>query len=368
MSTGLAAGATEAPNRLEFACDMLSVGGALVEREPVTALAVLPPALARELQVPEACELTSEPGFVAEGRHLVEFGTELLEKLVERAARFGGIACASLEAETPRLSQARALAERLVIRNGVHEVSAVSFGHATYLRLWMSFAAECDDRHEGLVSATLCEHNGGQPDSALTEWLDPTRQIGLAPAQEVPLARGASDGLARFMGARLPSLIGPALLQFQNGMQRRHERDYRRLNIYFEDLAREAQKAAARKRLDPAALSEKLQHFARERDAKLVELTERFRLRVTAAPVAALRVSVPVAFVNLRVRRRKGERALTLTLPSGAGAFDQVACEGCLRATSTLALCDERLHVLCDTCAPLAQGRIRCPACSSHGT
>jgi hypothetical protein len=70
-----------------------------------------------------------------------------------------------------------------------------------------------------------------------------------------------------------------------------------------------------------------------------------------------------VVHVRLRVRRRKGERELLLRLPAGAHGFDRLACEGCAGTTERPALCDEQLHILCETCVPQATGRPKCPAC-----
>jgi hypothetical protein len=131
---------------------------------------------------------------------------------------------------------------------------------------------------------------------------------------------------------------------------------------YYAAMVAEAR--APRRRVDAAAVEAKVKHLEAERDSRLRDLAERFTLRVHARLAAALWVAVPVVHVRLRVRRRKGERELALRLPAGAHGFDRLPCEGCASTTERPALCDERLHVLCETCVPQATGRPRCPACA----
>jgi hypothetical protein len=100
-----------------------------------------------------------------------------------------------------------------------------------------------------------------------------------------------------------------------------------------------------------------------ERDAKLLALRERYRVRLTLAPLALLLLEVPTLRVRLRVRRRKLEGELQLRFAPGATGFDRIACAACLATTSRPAVCDDRLHVLCEACCPSAQGRPDCPAC-----
>lgn len=49
--------------------------------------------------------------------------------------------------------------------------------------------------------------------------------------------------------------------------------------------------------------------------------------------------------------------------PAVAGAVDRLACEGCGQPTGRPAACDREMHLLCEGCAPQAQGRIACRAC-----
>jgi hypothetical protein len=170
--------------------------------------------------------------------------------------------------------------------------------------------------------------------------------------------------LARIAAQRARSTLDPALANIRSNLQRRKERDHARIVSYFSDLARDAGRVRGRARADAEALSTKLDHFSRERDAKLADLDVRFALRVILRPVALLRLQVPVARARLRLRRRKEARELFLRLPAEACRFDRPSCEACEQPLDHPAVCDTALHLLCNACAPEARGRLSCPACS----
>lgn len=350
------------PDRLDFCCEALSARGALVETGGVDALAVLPDELAKELGLPEICALATNAG---EGATGVEFGAPLLERLVEGARASRPLAAACVEGMTARPSQARALAERWALRNGVHGVTEALPSSAIYAVAWLSWVAEGDDRYEGLVRVVLSERDGGEPDPGFLASMDGTTLS--AGLMEAPLDAPAEASLAehgRRIAGRALLRAEHALLPVLSAVRRRYARDHERTAEYFAGLVREASVAAARRRVDPAALAQKIAHFISERDAKLRDLAERFALRVSVTPAAAVRIRVPVALVRVTARRRKLDRELVLALPAGSAMLDALPCDGCDAAAARPALCDDRLHVLCSRCVPDAQGRFRCPACA----
>ena len=69
-------------------------------------------------------------------------------------------------------------------------------------------------------------------------------------------------------------------------------------------------------------------------------------------------------FTRLPIARYSGRSVVVI-----GASFERLEgvppCEGCPGTTERPALCDERLHVLCETCVPLASGRPRCLACGA---
>jgi hypothetical protein len=354
------------PDPVEYAADALAAAGALVERDAEGWMALLPAELACELGVGETVRLASQASDPPRDDLLIcGMGAPALDRLTALREGVTAVAAARLAAEPPRPSQARALAERFVVRNAPSGVAETTPRVSSYLVSWLGWSAEADDRYDGLVRAAVCLEDGSAPDADLLELADPLvdpARFDPAPWMVEPAALRRSLDLST---ARAERELEAPLAEVRTLVARRLRRDHERIADCFERLARDSR--APRRKLEPAAIEAKLAHLAAERDAKLRALGERYRLRLTIEPIALLRLDVPTLRIRLRVRRRKLSGELVLRLPAGANALDRVACAACPGATAQPVLCDDRLHALCETCAPSARGRPVCTACCREG-
>jgi hypothetical protein len=349
----------EIPDVLAFASDALTARGALVEASDDGHLVVLPPALAKELALPEACTL-SATGREAPDVAACAIGSPLLDRLGEALRVRVPFAALASGADAPRAGQARALAERFVIRNAVFEITGVSPADAPYVVAWFAWRAEADDRYDGTFGVAVHAESASEPDAAIVALADPRRQAsGLTPGLFAPSPPG--DSVVERIAQRATTRARSAIARARTAVARRHERDHRRIDEYFAALARDTM--APKRRIERAAIERKLAHLASEREAKLRDLLQRYALRVSLEPIALVALSVPTARVQLRVRRRKREGELVLRLPATAASLDWLACATCGGTTPRPAVCDDALHLLCEECAPQAQGRPHCGAC-----
>jgi hypothetical protein len=344
------------PDALAFTAQALVRRGALLEEGEAggEVLALLPPELSRELGLAEEVRLSA----VGEGDAVAcGLGTPLLEAVVGAARQEVPVATARAREPASKAGHARSLAERYVIRNGVAEVLEVTAGEGTYLVAWLAYVADADERHEGVVTVAVHAQDGTVPDEGFLAACEVESEGALAPWPRRVGVPEAERWLVRYA----PEAELRALQGVREATARRHARDHERMAEYYAAMVAETR--APRRRVDAATMEAKVRHLLTERDSKLRDLAERFTLRVHTRLAAALWVAVPMVNVRLRVRRRKGERELMLRLPAGAHGFDRLPCEGCAGTTERPALCDERLHVLCETCVPQATGRPKCPAC-----
>ncbi len=339
-----------------FVMESLAARGALVEAAPGGAMALVPPETARALGLAEETRLALD----ADGAGAVGcgLGSPLLERLVAEARAEVPVASLRIDLEAPRAAQVSAAAERFVVRNGVCEFVGVTGGEATYVLAIVSYAAEADDRWEGTFNLVVESTTGGEPDAEFASLLDPARSLARrSPVETAPVPAPVASRIAR----RAELAAAPAIASMLDGVARRQARDRDRIVEYFDALIGEAR--APRRRTDGAAIAAKVAQLIAERDAKVRDLAARYAVRVTLAPAALVRATARVANLRFRVRRRKGERELEARLPAGARSLDALACDGCGGATPRPALCDDKLHVLCEACVPSPQGRPRCRAC-----
>jgi hypothetical protein len=342
---------------LGFAADELAARGALVDRDGEHALAVLPAALARQLAVPEAITLAAAPG---DDRIACGLGAPLLDRLIADAVARVPVASVTWHAEPPKLAAAERIAQRLIVRNGVADVIGSSHASATYLVAVLAWIAEADDRYEGMTSVVAHGTTGAQPDAELVAALGRVISGDDDRATDDRDARGAV-GAAAVIARRCADPIGDRLAEVGAAVARRRDRELARIDEYFRTLiaeARRPRRQVARDAIEARVAALHAEHLAKQRD-----LRARYALRVRIEPVALVAVSLRVAEVRLRLRRRKGERDLALHLPPTARAPDALPCTACASATLTPLLCDDALHILCETCAPDATGRPRCAAC-----
>jgi hypothetical protein len=321
---------------------------------------LLPRDLGQELGLAEETVISPEPD--VPGTVSCGLGTPLLTRLVAEARSRSPVTYVRLKHDPPRPGQAAALGERYVVRNGVVEVLDTFPGEATYVAGSVAYVAEADDRHEGVVRVVVHGPDGSAPDRGLVALLDLCRpSVNLGEFLPLSAPPPGSAEAVPWIARRAELEVRESLSHVEEGLFRRHARDHARITEYFAALIAEAR--SPRRRVDPQATAAKVQHLWTERDTKLLDLRARFALRVQLSPAALLCAVVPVVRVRLRVRRRKEERELVVRLPAGAQALDRLACDGCDGVTARPALCDDKLHVLCEDCVPAIKGRPRCPAC-----
>ncbi|MBA3391190.1 MAG: hypothetical protein H0T89_01035 [Deltaproteobacteria bacterium] len=344
---------------LGFVTDDLAARGALVETGEGHALVVLPAAVAAELGIPEAIALATDAreGYIGCG-----LGAPLLDGLIASVRATVPVASVTWQAEPPKLAVAERLAERVVVRNGVADVLGIAHGSATYVAGVFAWAAEADDRYEGLTLVAAHAGTTSEPDGEVMAAI--TRLIAGHDPRVIDEreARGAT-GAATVIARRAGEAIGPRLDEVGVAVARRRDRERDRIDEYFRSLVGEAQRP--RRQVAREAIEARVAALRAEHASKLRDLASRYTLRVRLEPVALVAIAMRVAEVRLRLRRRKGERELALHVPPGARSPDALACVACASTTRAPLLCDDALHVLCESCAPDPNGRPRCPACRS---
>jgi hypothetical protein len=342
---------------LGFAADELAARGALVEREDEHALAVLPASLARQLALPESVGLAIVPGG---DRIACGLGAPLLDRLIAEVNASVPVASVAWHAEPPKLAAAERLAERVIVRNGVADVLGAAHASATYLAAVFAWIAEADDRYEGMAVIVADGATAAEPDAEATAAF-----AGVISGDDGRVLEGhsaqAAARAATAVSRRSAEAIGPRLAEVGAAVARRRDRELMRIDDYFCSLIAEAKRP--RRQVARDAIEARVATLHAEHLAKLRDLRARYTLRVRLEPVALVAISARVAEVRLRLRRRKGEREVALHIPPAARAPDALPCVACASTTRAPLLCDDALHILCESCAPDPSGRPRCPAC-----
>jgi hypothetical protein len=345
----------------DFARDILTARGALVEAENGNAIrAMLPADTAHSLEAAEWLSLRFGAGAGSddEGDWLDRLG-----RLLPEGPR---IAHARVRRSRPvrAIDPGTLLDRELVIQNGIFR--PVDHGPATarYYFFTLPYTIESDEKTLGVWTAALNASVNSmprQPELLLQTIAD---EIEADPAGAIP-----EGELPRVMAAALRSAqpeIRRLSAAAEQSAKRRLGRDSERIHTYYEGMLRQVHK---RRRSAEAEGEEKARSRAeaieRDRAAKLEDLARKYALKIRIDAGDILAVSLPVVEISVRVIRKKEERVAGFHWNTVLGKLEARWCEGCFAAAHPLFLCDTRVHFLCRECAGPCErcGRHLCRAC-----
>src|ERR1700674_199279 len=357
----------------DFVAEVLERRGAAVEAVEPEGLEVLAPRPLRDaMGWPELALL----GFGAEraplaipigleGDWLDRFGALLGEhgRWTERQL--------TLPASTAQLGNPERVLERaLDLPNAVWRFHAVTATWTRCLVLTFRYTALSDEKREGLVWLGFNLGTGAVLDEVLAR-LRPAvvdEPVWQAPGPEGRLAAGPGWDAAPLENRVQPLLdfrVRQALEPFLRAMRARLERDRNRVHGYHDDLRGASLKrlaaldGATGERTEGDRRRETLRVAAIEREyrAKLDDLRHNYALRVGVEWVQALELYLPVQRIEVQVRRRKGERLISLDWHRMARLTEPPPCDWGLGLDRVRVVCDDKLHLT------TAAGQAPCPAC-----
>src|SRR6266404_753058 len=337
----------------DFTARLLNYEGALVERVEPEGLEVLAPApLARELQIPELARF----GFAAElpsNAERVGLESDWLERFGNLLGERGQTARVTFPFALPGQIDAERIVEHAVsLQNAVYRVTGVAPAWTRYLILLFQVTAFSDEKRDGIIKLGFNLANGSTIDSFVDELMfsaiEPADSRDMPPAlSELPPDLTQTQLQSR-VGRALPERIDAQLAPFLSGMQRRLDRDLRRVHDYFTDLRAESLQRLQKHLADEAETARerlRLEAIAREYHAKVMDLQQKYALRVDVAWTQTLEVVMPVQRIAIVIKRRKSERKLALDWNPLARKLDIPLCEYSYTRSMARMVCDERLHL-----------------------
>ena len=368
----------------EFVADLLDSEGALVEAvEPLRAA----------LGWPELARLgfgaQQQSGALAvglEGDWLDRFGALLGDRgrLAERQLVLPAAAApGDLE---------RRLEAALDLGNAIWRLRGAAPAWTRCLLLAFRYTATSDERREGLVWLGFNAATGAVLGDDLVARLrrvlvDEPQWAAVDPAVRAE-AGGTLDAgmLAERMRGAVDHLVRADLEPFLRAMRRRLDRDSARVHTYHDDLRRGALakvcalQSAAGDKAEAGRKREAMRVAAIEREyaAKLDDLRHNYALRVTVDWVQGLVLYAPVHRCEVLIKRRKGERIVTIDWHPAARMMEPALCEWGAGLDRARLVCDEQLHLTdpagqapCRSCGKpwcRACHGATCPRCRRAGT
>ena len=295
----------------------------------------------------------------------IGYGTELLERAIPVALEMGRTAAVRMPYIASRKKSRKDVDDYFSFTNAAFKEKETHDGSLDYWLWSFEAAADADERHEAIHHTCISENGVDCP--VLPE-LILDQGPGWEPLMLEPHAVSKEDLDALFVAAcdRTLLRVNESLSGFKSTVLRHHARDIQRIKTYFDDLKREMLDEIKRRNLRGEQLNirkEKIQRLIEEKSAKLAALNDKYRVRLTVRPLALLLARLPVRYHELLIKRRKGERRISLVYNLFSREFEAMACEACGADTHSLGFCDNALHLLCPSCLSGFEQRKKCPRC-----
>ena len=352
----------------DFTADLLAEHGAVVEPSGEGLEVLLPAEVATVLDIPEHANLW----FLGERQEgiSVSYDSEILNRMAGLMGDRGKFATVGLGPSSVRQEKLEdRLGDKLIFHNAVFQVDRMEEKAISYLLGYSRFSARSDDRQEGIVGCLINELNLSVQKTT-AEILDfiPHRA-------EEPMGQAERQGgervLNAFWRAQL-KMVQEALADFLVSIERRMNRDIRRVHDYYQTLIYEQRQALAKKWTAPEdheRAESKIGAIERELKGKIQDLIGKFSIDVGLEPISFMRIETISPIFWLSVKRRKETRQFPLTYNPVVKSLDPLPCEACFYPRKGYYVCDDRLHILCPECfAPCARcEKIYCRACHPKG-
>ena len=348
----------------DFTAHLLTESGAVVEPNGDGLEVLLPAEVAEVLEIPEHANL-SFSGDNREGIS-VSYDSAVLKKMAEFMGERGKFSTVGLVPSPVRLEKLEErLEEKLVFHNAVFSLERKEDKRFSYLLGYSKYSARSDDRQEGILACLMNELN-----LSVQKTTPETLEL-IANCAEEPLGEAARESSERVLHAfsrAQREIVKEALRDFLISVERRLNRDIRRVHDYYQTLIHEHHQLLEKKMAAPGeqeTAASKIEAIRRELKGKIQDLIGKFSIDLVFEPISFIRVEAmsPVFWVS--VKRRKEARPFPLTYNPILKSLDPLPCEACFYPRKGHYVCDDRLHILCRQCfAPCARcGKSYCAAC-----
>jgi hypothetical protein len=339
------------PELLAFAAELLDNCGGLIETVSERLLALLPPRLAQELEFPEEVELGSEQAPLL-------YGSPLLDRLIGLATRDVPVVYGQVQGlYLKKAGFEQLIGQDIAFADGQVRVGSRAEARTTYMVLACHYVALSDERKEGLVEVAFHEGSGALMPGLPDLWTESHPEFFSAgkvpPHFPVHLEQAVKIGMQN-----AENLVRERLSDFLGSMRRGLARDAKNTREYYQALEAEMQAGLSHPNLTEPQRRERLAKIAElpaEMERKILDLEQKYQVRVTISACAAFRLLVDVVQLLLELKYRKLQRSVRVTWNPLTRHLDPLVCERC-RATM------HRVHPVASDDAI----RLLCPSCSQR--
>lgn len=337
--------------------DILTYHGAEVEKADDGSLdVVVPQEVSKILNMPEYARLIFSYDDDYHDEVYASYDSEFFRSIKTLFADSGRFSVATFETTIPNIEKlSRVVSEKIALNNAVFRLDRTEVKNISYLLVYFKYEALSDEKHEGILPLLINE---------MTLSVTPTVQdiIGLKDMEEElkDIERKDINDVFRAAYLSVTQMIKAGLEDFKRSLERRLNRDIKRVYEYYETLKTEVKNAIEKKGESADKLQNKLNVIEMEQRLKIQDLVSKYTLNIHIEPLSAIRLetATPVFWIN--IKRRLVTRLFPVAYNSIIRQLDILPCESCFNPKKPYYICDDKLHIICSTCFKI------CPDCGKQ--
>lgn len=358
----------------EVITEILTYNGAIAEQTDNNVLdIILTRDLSETLSIPEYARLYFSHETQSDDGIYASYDSEVFSSMAKLFSVKGRFSAAKYEAPfQPNMEKlTKSISEKITFSNATFRIDKTEQRNIPYLLVYFKYTALSDEKHEGVMPVLINGLNlSASPfENYIGEFIHMLKETEHVPGSDI----SRSEMMRVFKAAYSAGtrIVEDQLKDFVRSLERRLNRDTRRVYEYYATLKKETELAIWKKKRTQIEdktikgdgierLSAKLEAIESERKWKIQDLISRYALSIQIEPVSAIRIETPTSLVLINIKRRLASRQFPVTYNPLTRHLDPLPCESCFHPKGAFYICDDRLHIVCAACFKT------CPDCSKQ--
>src|SRR3990170_1114357 len=358
----------------EVITDILTYNGAIAEPADNGVLDIIfTTDLSETLNIPEYARLYFSHETQSDDGIYASYDSDVFSSMAKLFSVKGRFSTAKYEASfQPKMEKlAKTISEKIKFSNATFRMEKTEQKIISYLLVYFKYTALSDEKHEGVMPVLI---NGLNLSVSPFENYTTELMHLLQETEHVSGSETNSPEMARVFKAAYSAgtrIVEESLKDFVRSLERRLNRDTRRVYEYYETLKKETELAIWKKARthtedktikDDAIERLRTKHDAieSELDFQIQDLISRYALSIQIEPVSAILIETSVSLYLINIKRRLASRHFPVTYNPLTRHLDPLPCESCFHPQGAFYICDDRLHIVCAGCFRT------CPDCSKQ--
>lgn len=365
----------------EVITDILTHNNGIVEhKEDGNLEALTPPDVSNVLGIPELARLRFSYDETADEAIYASYDSDFFNSMAKLVTDKGKLSITRYNSSTPNAEKlSRTISEKIKFNNATFRLDKTEEKNISYLLCYFKYVALSDERQEGVMPILINELNLS---SASFKYDIP--ELNEATEELKDIERCEIRKVFQSAYSTCTCKVKENLKDFINSLERRLNRDVRRVYEYYATLKNETITAMKKKALAGSdipidtlvedrtlkgngadKLLNKLDAIEAEREWKVKDLIAKYALNIRIEPVSAIRIEIQSILSWINIKRRLSSRLFPVCFNPLTRQIDALPCESCFTPQKSCYICDDKLHIICADCFTVCNNckKQYCKAC-----